>query len=150
MGGRKTKLQWVQRDPATGEVLRAFERRLDLEEALEREARARGTEWLGQLVEGVWEIRPRCVLPALSSVLQGLVATGAITAIPPEKSGRAHVMYLAANRYYAGEAFPRVLSGVKRKHEEEPEPEEELADIEVERLRNIKRNQEILRSLGLA
>jgi hypothetical protein len=33
--------------------------------------------------------------------------------------------------------------------EEEEEPEE-LADIEVERLRNIERNKEILRQLGLA
>ena len=53
------------------------------------------------------------------------------------------------------EAFPRApsqLSGAKRKHdeEEEAEPEEEMADIELERLRNIERNKEILRSLGLA
>ena len=30
------------------------------------------------------------------------------------------------------------------------EPAEELADIEIERLRNIERNKEILRQLGLA
>ena len=34
--------------------------------------------------------------------------------------------------------------------EEEAEEPEELADIEVERLRNIERNKEILRQLGLA
>ena len=152
--GRKTRLRYVQRDPESGEEVRSFDRRVDLEDALEREYRASGSEWLGQFVEGVWEIRSRSVLPALSSVVTGLVATGAVTAVPPAKSGRGHVVYLAANRYFAGEAFPRApsqLSGAKRKHdEEEAEPEEEMADIELERLRNIERNKEILRSLGLA
>ena len=78
---------------------------------------------------------------------------GAVTAVPKEKTGKAHTLYVAANKYYAGEAFPR--AGNKRSREqaaeeEEHEPEEELADIEVERLRNIERNKAILKQLGLA
>ena len=91
-------------------------------------------------------------MPALSYVLNGLVASGAVSAMPPQRSGRAQTLYLVANRYYAGEAFVR--QGVKRARdaeaEEEEEPEQQLADIEIERQRNIARNQEILRQLGLA
>ena len=48
-----------------------------------------------------------------------------------------------------GERAPDGGSG-RGAREEEDEPEEQLADIELERLRNIERNKEILRSLGLA
>ena len=43
--------------------------------------------------------------------------------------------------------LPHLSSSSK---EEEEEEEEQLADIELERLRNIERNKEILRQLGLA
>ena len=127
-----------------------FDRRVQVEDALENEAAAAGSAWLGQIVGGVWEIRQRAVLPALNRVLTGLVATGAVYAVPPQKSGRAHMIYLAANQYFAGEEFPRPSSQKRPREEPEVEPEEELADIELERLRNIQRNQEILRQLGLA
>ena len=152
-GGRRTKLVWVQRDPETGELLRSYERRQDLEEALEREHSAAGGAWLGQLVGGLWEIRPRAVLPAIAWVLQGLVATGAVTMLPPEKSGKAHALYLIANQYYAGEAFPRAATAGQKRPRAEVEDEveeEDLADIELERLRNIERNNAILKQLGLA
>ena len=35
---------------------------------------AAGGAWLGQLVSGMWEIRGRALLPALTHVLRGLVA----------------------------------------------------------------------------
>ena len=61
------------------------------------------------------------------------------------------------NTYVCGEPFPKPAKpgGGKRKRdgeeeEEEEEAEEQLADIEVERLKNIERNKEILRQLGLA
>ena len=38
----------------------------------------------------------------------------------------------------------------RSRQRKEPEEEEDLADIEKERLRNIARNQELLRQLGLA
>ena len=146
---RRVKVRWVERS-ASGERLRAFDRRAQVEDALENEAAAAGSAWLGQIVGGVWEIRQRAVLPALNRVLTGLVATGAVCAVPPQKSGRAHMIYLAANQYFAGEEFPRPSSQKRPREEPVVEPEEELADIELERLRNIQRNQEILRQLGLA
>jgi hypothetical protein len=153
-GGLRARVRWVQRD-SSGELIRCFDRRVDLEEALEKEASDEGGAWLGQLVGGLWQIRPRAVMPALLHVLQGLVATGAVCALPPQLTGKPHTIYLAANSYFAGEAFPRppALGGQKRAREEEEdeeEVEEPLADIELERLRNIQRNQEILRQLGLA
>ena len=56
------------------------------------------------------------------------------------------VLYLASNRYFKGEPFPQP----KRKREREPEPEEELSEFELQRQRNIARNQELLKQLGLA
>ena len=142
---------WVQRD-TDGELLRKVERRAELEEMLENEALLAGGAWLGQLVGGMWEIRSKAVLPALAHVLQGLVATGAVCALPPQHSGKAHILYIAANLYCAGEAFPRSKRAREVEADEqeaEPEPEE-MADIEIERARNIARNNEILRQLGLA
>ena len=146
-GGRRPKVRWVQRD-AGGALLRSFDRRVELEEALEAEHAYRGGAWLGQFVAGVWEIRPRAVASALQHVLEGLVACGAVSAVSPQKSARPHTIYCAANRYFAGEPFPRA-SGRKEEEAEEEEPEQ-LADIELERQRNIARNQAILRQLGLA
>ena len=161
-GARRPKFVWVQRD-ATGAVLRSFERRVDLEEALEGEASFRGSAWLGQFVGGVWEIRARALPNALERVLSGLVATHALSALPPEKTGKAHVTYCVANVYVAGEPFPRPPAAGRggrgggdggdaadEGEEAAEEEEEQLADIERERLRNIERNQEILRQLGLA
>lgn len=51
-------------------------------------------------------------VPALSFILKGLVASGMVCALPPQQSGRTQTQYLVANRYYAGEAFPR--AGSKR------------------------------------
>ena len=61
---RRPRLQWVQRDAAGG-LIRAFDRRVDVEETLEEEHTARGSAWLGQLVGGVWEIRQRAMAQAL-------------------------------------------------------------------------------------
>ena len=153
LGGRRTRMHWVQRDEE-GNLLQSFERRVELEEWLEVEHKARGGAWLGQFVGGIWEIRARAVPSALHHVLKGLVATGGVSMLPEAKSGKAHPMYSARNTYYVGEAFPRpsTSKGGGKKEEEDAEEEEpeELADIEKERLRNIARNQEILRSLGLA
>jgi hypothetical protein len=147
-------VQWTQRD-ASGAVLRRLERRVDVEEALESEHAAKGDAWLGQFVGGVWEIRARALPGALEHVLSGLAKTGAVSMLLPAQSGRAHTLYCAANRYFAGEAFPRASSGRRRRvggraggggegegeeeEEEEAEEEEQLADIELERLRNIER-----------
>ena len=54
------------------------------EEALEAEASAAGGAWLGQFVGGMWEIRGRALLPALTHVLRGLVATGEVRALLPQ------------------------------------------------------------------
>ena len=142
---------WVQRG-ADGELLRKSERRADLEETLENEALLAGGAWLGQLVGGMWEIRSKAVPAALAHVLQGLVATGAVCALPPQHSGKSHMLYIVANQYCAGEAYPRSKRAREVEADEaeaEAEPEE-MADIEIERARNIARNNEILRQLGLA
>ena len=87
-------------------------------------------------------------------VLQRLVERGAVSALCPEQTGKAHAVYCAANTYSAGEAFPRPA---KRDVADDADGGDEaavdiepLAEIEQERLRNIERNQEILRQLGLA
>ena len=150
LGGRRTRMHWVQRDEE-GNLLQSFERRVELEEWLEVEHKARGGAWLGQFVGGIWEIRARAVPSALHHVLKGLVATGGVSMLPEAKSGKAHPMYSARNTYYVGEAFPRPSTskggGKKEDEDAEEEEPEELADIEKER-RNIARNQEILRSLA--
>ena len=51
---------------------------------------------------------------------------------------------------HSSSSFSRPARPEGRGKEDEEEEPEELADIELERLRNIARNKEILRSLGLA
>ena len=116
-GSRRPKVRWVQRD-GSGSVRRSFERRHDLEDALEREAAAAGGAWLGQLGGGVWEIRPKAVAPALGQVLKGLVASGLVCAVPSQVSGKNHMMYMISNRYLKGEPFPRKERAEKKEEEE--------------------------------
>ena len=99
---------------------------------------------LGQLRAGQWELRPRAVVPAVQHLLAGLIADGAVASVAPELSGRAHVTYCVRNKYFKGEPS----SGAAAAAEEEEE--EELCDFEVERQKNIARNHELLRQLGLA
>ena len=160
-GGKKRK-RWVQYD-ASGSISREFALREALEEALEGEAAAGadgdgegsqsggdgdgGGVWLGQLCAGQWELRPRAVAPAVQHLLAGLIADGAVASVAPELSGRAHVTYCVRNKYFKGEPFKRRGRAAAAADEEE---EEELCDFEVERQKNIARNHELLRQLGLA
>ena len=143
--GGKPRPRWVQRD-AAGEVLRTVRTRAEVEDFLEAEAATSGQPWLGQLIGGRWEIRPRLQVAALTHVVGGLVDSGHISVLPPSRTGRSMVLYLASNAYLKGEPFPQS----KRKREREPEPEEELSEFEKQRMRNIARNQELLKQLGLA
>ncbi len=90
---------------------------------------------------------------ACSYVLKGLVAANLVSELPPKQSGKTQPLYLVANRYYAGEPFAKPAAGGKRTREADEEADEDededLADIEIERKKNIARNQEILRQLGL-
>ena len=83
-----------------------------------------------------------------------LVARGLAKQVAAAHCGKGQPHWVASNRYVRGEPFPRPSrpdgGGGRGAREEEDEPEEQLADIELERLRNIERNKEILRSLGLA
>lgn len=69
--------------------------------------------------------------------------------MPAERCGKHHPSWLISNTYVKGEPWPKPPREAKAKVEEEEEPEE-LADIEVERQKNIERNKEVLRALGLA
>ena len=85
---------------------------------------------------------------------------GLVRELSPKQTGRATASYVVSNAYVKGEPFPKPSkaagegAGGKRKRggddDDDDEEEEQLADIEVERLRNIERNKEILRQLGLA
>ena len=96
---------------------------------------------------GTWQLRHKAVAPALQRVVDGLIASGHLKSVLPSRSGKNFPVYLAANQYFKGEPFPRKQ---KEEAEEEPEEEDELAELEKQRLRNIERNQEMLRALGLA
>ena len=144
--GAKPRPCWVRRG-ANGEVESKLRTRAEVEDLLEAEAAEAGRAWLGQLVGGRWEIRPRCVAAALTHVANSLVDSGHINVLPPAHSGRARVLYLARNLYFPGEPFPQT----KRKREAPPPfEEEELSEFEHQRLRNIARNQALLAQLGLA
>ena len=119
-----------------------------LEEKLEREAAAAKEVWLGTVAAGRWQLRHKAVVPALQHVVDGLIASGHVRVVPPEKSGKNFPLYMAANQYFKGEAFPRRRGA--REEEEVEEVEDELAEVEKQRLANIQRNQEMLRALGLA
>ena len=60
------------------------------------------------------------------------------------------MLLAAANLYVRGEPFPRGRKANEKDEDEEEEEEEELCDFELQRRRNIERNQELLRQLGLA
>ena len=164
--------RYVRRDAEGGE-LHSFERRLELEEELEKgldsgadsfsqteKKKGRGktsggdAPWLGQLVGGAWEIRPRHAMRALSHVLAELVRKGFVSELSSEKMGRGSTYYLLKNKYRCGTQFAPVRrrpQGAAREEEEEEEEEaDEECDLELERAQNIARNQEILRQLGLA
>lgn len=52
--------------------------REELERLLEVEAKSVGRVWLGQMVDGLWQIRRRVVDEAIESVLASLVSCGAV------------------------------------------------------------------------
>ena len=115
------------------------------------ESTSAGGAWLGQLVGGTWEIRARAVMPALAQILSGLVARGLVQAVPPRRSGKSLAAFVVRNRYVRGEPFPKGASGVRAmKRERREEEAEDMCDLEMERKRNMARNQELLRQLGLA
>ena len=99
------------------------------------------------------QIGARSAGRALEHVLGRLVELEILANVPPEASGKMQPMWVVRNSYAKGTPFPRAPAAprapraVAEVEEEEPE---ELADIEIERQKNIARNQEILRSLGLA
>jgi len=117
---------------------------------LEREAREASRTWLGQMNrDGEWEIRRRAVDEAIETVLADLVAAGLVRALPGEAIGKgSSTVYVAANRYVRGEPFA-VDRARKAAKDEKEEEEEDLCDFELERKRNIERNQALLRELGL-
>lgn len=101
------------------------------------------------------------------------MANGLVCAIPPQRSGKTQLTYMISNRYFKGEPFPRKEKTKEKKEEEKevcakwllhvlkvgalaaaaqsrPLRLKELCDLEIERQRNIARNQELLRMLGLA
>ena len=79
-----------------------------------------------------------------------LVGEGLVRSVPAEECGKGQgALFAAANLYVRGEAFPRAKKGDKEE-DDEPVEEEELCDFEIQRQRNIARNQELLRQLGLA
>ena len=146
---RRAKRTWVELKPPSGKAARSFDRRLDLEKALERDAAVAKVAWLGTVAGGAWQLQQKAIVPALQHVLDGLIASGHVRSVVPSRSGKNFAVYLAANQYFRGEAFPR-KSGKAVDDEEEEEQEDELAELEKQRLRNIERNQEMLRALGLA
>ena len=155
--GRGT-LKWVREAHSSvsappGGVVNSVHGREELERLLEVEARGLGRKWLGQMVDGQWQIRRRVVDDAIESVLASLVACGAVRVMPGELfqgKGAHQPLYCICNRYVKGEPFPRVYQSRKSNKEEAEEAEEELCDFELERKRNIERNKELLRQLGLA
>ena len=127
--------------------------------------------WLGQLVGATWEISPKAAPLALTQVLGELVDLGVATRIAPQHSGKAAPLYAAANLYFKGAPFKvpetkakaamteeeraaydaKKKAAREQKQKEEFEAEyDEMAELEKQRLRNIERNKELLRQLGLA
>ena len=144
--------RWIREAKTSDGQDAAVTGRAELEEVLEEEGRAAGTPWLGQLgADGVWEIRGRSVGEALEWVVGELVAEGLVRCISGEDVGKGTgPLFSVANLYVRGEPFPRAKKAREDDEEEEAEEEEELCDFEVQRQRNIARNQELLRQLGLA
>eukprot|EP00308_Calcidiscus_leptoporus_P025960 CAMPEP_0119384588 /NCGR_PEP_ID=MMETSP1334-20130426/86267_1 /TAXON_ID=127549 /ORGANISM="Calcidiscus leptoporus, Strain RCC1130" /LENGTH=140 /DNA_ID=CAMNT_0007405633 /DNA_START=152 /DNA_END=574 /DNA_ORIENTATION=- len=136
---------WVE-DTADGSEPRTCATRAELEELLERDAAAAGQVWLGQLVHGTWQVRPRAVNNALQQLVNSLFVLGLVRVVLPSMTGKTVTYYIAANRYFKGEPFPQQK---RERLPREPEEEEELCDFEIERQRNIERNKALLRQLGL-
>eukprot|EP00967_Tisochrysis_lutea_P047017 scaffold57208_cov31-Tisochrysis_lutea.AAC.1 len=140
---------WVETSPLEGTDPRRVTSRSELEDLLEADAAAEGRVWLGQLVKDGWELRSRAVNRALTQIISGLVVLGLVKAVTPEKSGKTATCYIAANKYATGVPFPKIKV-TRPNAAPEVQEEEELCDLEKERLANMKRNQELLRQLGLA
>ena len=83
--------------------------------------------------------------PALQHVIGGLIRSGHVRAVLPERSGRTS-RCTPPPTSTSRASLPRKRAEV----EPEPEPEDELAEVEKQRLANIKRNHEMLVALGLA
>ena len=175
-GRRRPKKKWVRSKPPPAEAKageeeeaaaggvdddgagafaeESIERRWDLEGVLEREAESAGVPYLGHFFKatGEWQISAKALPAALTHVLETLVASGMAREVLPAHAGKAQPHWVVCNTYVKGEPFPKPNrpEGAGGKKEEDDEPEEALADIELERLRNIERNKAILRSLGLA
>ncbi|EOD24621.1 hypothetical protein EMIHUDRAFT_450551 [Emiliania huxleyi CCMP1516] len=111
---------------------------------------ADGGPWLGQLSGGEWQIRSRAATRAISHVVGQLRGLGLVSVVPPHASGRSTELVVINNHYATGEPREEEREKRSRQRKEPEEEEEDLADIEKERLRNIARNQELLRQLGLA
>eukprot|EP00326_Haptolina_ericina_P041878 CAMPEP_0181244370 /NCGR_PEP_ID=MMETSP1096-20121128/42824_1 /TAXON_ID=156174 ORGANISM="Chrysochromulina ericina, Strain CCMP281" /NCGR_SAMPLE_ID=MMETSP1096 /ASSEMBLY_ACC=CAM_ASM_000453 /LENGTH=217 /DNA_ID=CAMNT_0023340915 /DNA_START=1 /DNA_END=654 /DNA_ORIENTATION=- len=145
---RHGRLTW-QRHSGGGDAGEEFLKREELEDFLEQEAARQGRAWLGQLIGGAWEVRPKQALPALQMVVDDLVASGLVRPIGSVESGKPVTNYLVANRYVSGTPFPVPKKQTQKPVREAPQ-EEELCDFELERQRNIARNMELLKQLGLA
>jgi len=153
-GKRKLEAKWIRQAEASAPGRpAAVEGREELEHCLEKEARLDGAPWMGTLhtTDGgdtEWQIRRRAADAAIEHVLSELVSVGLVRTISGEAVGKGSDLYCIVNRYVKGEPFP--IQRSKKGREEEPEEEEELCDFELERNRNIERNKELLRQLGLA
>jgi len=149
LGHNGSRFFWVETSPLEGTDPRRVTSRSELEDLLEADAAAEGRVWLGQLVKDGWELRSRAVNRALTQIISGLVVLGLVKAVTPEKSGKTATCYIAANKYATGVPFPKIKV-TRPNAAPEVQEEEELCDLEKERLANMKRNQELLRQLGLA
>ena len=144
----RVQAKWIRAESTEGGPT-VVDGREDLEMLLEKEERTgRGRPWLGQLVESQWEIRKHSVDDAIESVLSDLIGAGLVRMVSGEAAGKGTApLFCVTNRYIKGTPFPVVRNYKKKAVEEE---EEDLCDFELERKRNIERNKELLRQLGLA
>jgi len=103
--------------------------------------------WLGSVVNGVWEIRPGFLLPAVCWILRGLEASGQLSI-----NAEGDITLLVNNLYIAGAAFAAPPRTVKRKVDQDENGHYEavpVSEYERHRLDNVSRNQAFLQSLGL-
>jgi hypothetical protein len=151
---RRLEAKWVRQAKVPDGRPMTISGRAELEELLEDERRRDGKPHLGQMTpDGRWQLRRRAVDDAILWVLGELIASGHVRSIPGDDLGKGQksALFFACNLYVRGEAFPRRKSAKDDEDDEnENEQEEELCDFELQRLRNIERNKELLRQLGLA
>jgi len=98
-------------------------------------------------------MRHRSAPRAIAHILSNLESRGLVSLLAPERTGKVAELVVVNNHYATGEPFAvarREEKKAVRRSKKEPDEEEGLADIEVERLHNMARNQEFLRQLGLA